>query len=139
MALDSAAVDEFRKGVRGPVLMPGDPTYDEVRQVWNGMIDRKPPLIVRCNGNADVIAAVNFAREQGLPASIRGGGHNGAGLGGCDGGLVLDLSLMNGVRVDPDARTIRAEGALAGRLTARRRSSASLPPAASSRPPASAA
>ncbi len=110
MALDSAKVDDFRKGVRGPVVMPGDPTYDEVRQVWNGMIDRRPPIIVRCTGNADVIAAVNFARENGLPVSVRGGGHSAAGSAVHDDALMIDLSLMNGVHVDPKTRRARAQG-----------------------------
>ena len=110
MAIDSAKVAEFRKGIRGPVLLPGDPDYDLVRQVWNGMIDRRPPLIVRCTGNADVIAAVNFARDNGLPISIRGGGHSAAGSAVHDDALMVDLSLMNGVHVDAKARTARAQG-----------------------------
>jgi FAD/FMN-containing dehydrogenase len=110
MAIDDAVIEEFRKGVRGPVLVPGDPTYDEVRQVWNAMIDRRPPVIVRCTGNADVIAAVKFAREQGLPVSIRGGGHSAAGSAVHDDAVMVDLSLMNGVHVDPKNRTARAQG-----------------------------
>jgi FAD/FMN-containing dehydrogenase len=110
MALDAAKVDEFRKGVRGPVVMPGDPSYDEVRQVWNAMIDRRPPMIVRCSGNADVIAAVNFARENGLPVSVRGGGHSAAGSAVHDDALMIDLSLMNGVHVDAKALRARAQG-----------------------------
>ena len=112
MAMEIAAdrVEEFRKGVRGPVLLPGDPDYDEARQVWNGMIDRKPPIIVRCTGNADVIAAVAFARENGLPASIRGGGHSAAGSAVSDEALMIDLSLMDGVHVDAKTRRARAQG-----------------------------
>jgi FAD/FMN-containing dehydrogenase len=110
MAIDDAVIEEFRKGVRGPVLVPGDPTYDEVRQVWNAMVDRRPPVIVRCTGNADVIAAVNFAREQALPVSIRGGGHSAAGSAVHDDAVMIDLSLMNGVHVDPKTRTARAQG-----------------------------
>jgi len=84
--------------------------YDDARKVYNGMIDRRPALIARCVDVADVISAVNFARERGLPLAVRGGGHNGPGLGVCDDGLVIDLSRMKGVRVDPTARTVRVEG-----------------------------
>ena len=103
-------------GARGPAR-PGNPAYDEARSVWNAMIDRRPALIVRCLGAADVVAGVNAAREHGLPLSIKGGGHNIAGLAVCDGGLMLDMSLMRGVWVDPAAQ----RGARAGRLPARRR------------------
>jgi FAD/FMN-containing dehydrogenase len=96
--------------VRGPLLRLGDTGYEEARHVYNGMIDRFPAIIVRCHDVADVIAAVNVAREHRLPLAIRGGGHNGAGLGTCDDGLVIDLSPMNGVRVDPASRTARVEG-----------------------------
>jgi FAD/FMN-containing dehydrogenase len=108
--LDAATVEQLATTFRGDLITPGDPTYNEVRQVYNGMIDKHPALIARCVDVADVIAAVNFARNQGLLLAIRGGGHNGAGLGLVDDGLVIDLSQMNGVRVDPDARTVRVEG-----------------------------
>ena len=85
---------ELRASLRGELIQPGDASYEEARKVYNGMIDRRPALIVRCADAADVIAAVNFARECNLLVSIRGGGHNAGGLGVCDGGLVIDLSRM---------------------------------------------
>lgn len=108
-ALDDEVLATFRTQLRGQLLQPGDPGYDTVRQVWNAMIDRHPVLIVRATGVADVIAAVTFAREQGLVLAVRGGGHGVAGNAVCEGGLMLDLSLMKGIRVDPVARTAWAE------------------------------
>jgi FAD/FMN-containing dehydrogenase len=105
-----AAVEELRAGLRGPLTRPGDEAYEAARQVWNGMIDRRPALIAHCSGVADVIAAVNFARTHELPLAVRGGGHNVAGSAVCDGGLVIDLSRLNNVRVDPHRRTVRAGG-----------------------------
>jgi FAD/FMN-containing dehydrogenase len=90
--------------------MPGNETYEETRQVWNGLIDRRPALIARCTGAADVIDAVNFARDNNLLVSVRGGGHNVAGAAVCDGGIMIDLSLMRGVHVDAQTRTARAQG-----------------------------
>ena len=110
MTETSEAIEQFRSQLRGKLIGPADIEYDEARQVHNGMIDRHPALIAQCRDAADVIACVNFGRESGLAVSIRGGGHNAAGLGVCDDGLVIDLSAMNGVRVDPSSRTIRAEG-----------------------------
>ncbi|MGE5569102.1 MAG: FAD-binding oxidoreductase [Rhodospirillales bacterium] len=95
---------------RGEVIDASHPAYDSARKVYNGMIDRRPRLIVGCVDAADVIAAVNYARESGLKPAIRGGGHNGAGLGVCEDGVVIDLSRMRSVHVDPAARTIRVEG-----------------------------
>ena len=113
--LDRNIIDSFRTRLRGPLLLPGDPVYDEGRAIWNAMIDRRPALIVRCLGVADVISAVNFAREHGLTLSIKGGGHNISGLAVCDEGVMLDMSLMRGVWVDPIARTARAQpGCLLG-------------------------
>ena len=113
--LDQNIIDSFRTRLRGPLLLPGDPVYDEGRAIWNAMIDRRPALIVRCLGVADVISAVNFAREHGLTLSIKGGGHNISGLAVCDEGVMLDMSLMRGVWVDPIARTARAQpGCLLG-------------------------
>jgi FAD/FMN-containing dehydrogenase len=108
--LAQAAVDDLKARLRGPLIAPGDAEYDVVRQVYNGMIDRYPRLIARCRDVADVISVVNFGRNIGLTVAVRGGGHNGAGLGTCDDGVVIDLSLMNGIRVDPLARTVRVEG-----------------------------
>jgi FAD/FMN-containing dehydrogenase len=108
--LDEATVQGFKTSVRGPLLCPGDAGYDEARTVWNGMIDRKPALIARCAGIADVIQVVNFARTHHLLVSVRGGGHNVTGTAVCDGGLMIDLSQMRSVRVDPSRRTVRAEG-----------------------------
>src|SRR5215213_1045021 len=110
VALDDAAVATLRASARGQTLLPGDDGYDAARVVWNAMIDRRPALIVRAAGVADVIAAVNFARDSGLPVSIRGGGHNVAGKAVCDDGVMIDLSLMKGLRVDPARRTVRAQG-----------------------------
>ncbi|MBI4487736.1 MAG: FAD-binding oxidoreductase [Deltaproteobacteria bacterium] len=108
--LQDSAVEEFEKGLRGQLLRPGDEGYDEARKVWNGMIDRRPGLIARCAGVADVIHSVNFARTHNLLVAVRGGGHNVAGNATCNGGLVIDLSCMKGIRVDPIGRTVRAEG-----------------------------
>ena len=92
---------------RGQLIRPGDPQYDDARALYNGMIDKRPRLIARCVDVADVITAVNFGREQRMLIAIRGGGHNGPGLGSVDDGLVIDLSLMKSVRVDPSSRTVR--------------------------------
>ena len=112
-------MNELKGRIRGPLLRPGDPGFDEARSVWNAMIDRRPALIVRCLGVTDVVACVNAAREHGLPLSIKGGGHNIAGLAVCEGGLMLDMSLMRGVWVDPAARVARAQaGCLLGDVDA---------------------
>jgi FAD/FMN-containing dehydrogenase len=108
--LPDDAVRSFISGFHGDVLRPSDNEYDEARAIWNGMIDKYPALVARCSGVTDVVAAVTFAREHGLELAVRGGGHNVAGTAVCDGGLVVDLSDMNGVRVDRDAETVRAEG-----------------------------
>src|SRR3984893_9050349 len=108
--LDGAAVDGFRAGARGLLICPGGPGYDETRKVWNGMIDRRPALIARCAGLADVVAAVRFARSRQLLVSVRGGGHNTPGIAVCEGGLMIDLAGMRSVRVDPARQTARAEG-----------------------------
>jgi len=105
--MQEAGIAEFRQRLRGPVIEPGDPGYDEARALYNGMIDKRPRLIARCVDVADVIEAVNFTRESKLLLAIRGGGHNGPGLGSCDDGLVIDLSAMKGVRVDPQSRAVR--------------------------------
>jgi FAD/FMN-containing dehydrogenase len=95
--------------MRGPVVQPKDQVYDEVRRLYNGMIDKRPRLIARCVDAADVISAVKFGRDRGLLVAIRGGGHSGPGLGSCDDGLVIDLSLMKGVRVNPTNQTVRVD------------------------------
>ncbi len=104
------AIQDFKRSLRGRLFVPQDPEYDTVRRIYNGMIDKHPRFIVRCAGVADVIMAVNFAREYHLPVAIRGGGHNVAGLATCDGGLVIELTTMKGIRVDPLKRLVRAEG-----------------------------
>jgi FAD/FMN-containing dehydrogenase len=110
-----AVVKDLKGRIRGPLLCPGDSGFDEARSVWNAMIGRRPALIVRCLGTADVIACVNVAREHGLPLSIKGGGHNIAGLAVCEGGLMLDMSLMRGVWVNPSERIAHAQaGCLLG-------------------------
>jgi len=108
--LDAEALEALSQQVRGPVLTPGDPAYDNARSIWNGLIDRRPALIVQCSGAADVVDAVNFAREQGLTLSIKAGGHNVAGNAVNDDGIVLDLSQMRGVHVDPALQTVRVQG-----------------------------
>ena len=102
-------IDELRAGLRGQLLRPGDHDYDRARTLWNGMFDRRPAVIVRCAGTADVIRAVNFARNNRLAVAVRGGGHSFPGHSVCDGGLVIDLSAMKAIRVDPRHRTARAE------------------------------
>jgi FAD/FMN-containing dehydrogenase len=97
----------FKSRLRGALIARGDPDYDQARKLYNAMIDKHPLLIARCADAADVIAAVNFGREGKLPIAVRGGGHNGPGLGSVDGGLVIDLSAMRGTRVDPARRTVR--------------------------------
>ncbi len=108
-ALEDSVVDEFGARLRGELLRSGDAGYEEARKVWNGMIDKRPALVARVVSVADVINAVNFAREHDLLVAVRGGGHNVAGVGTVDGGLLIDLSMMKGVKVDPEKRTARAE------------------------------
>jgi FAD/FMN-containing dehydrogenase len=107
--MSEVRAEELENGLRGEIVRPGDPTYDEMRRVYNGMHDRRPALIVLAADAADVIAAVRFARQHDLALAVRGGGHSGPGFGTCDGGLVLDLRRMKGIRVDPEGRTVRAE------------------------------
>ena len=108
--LSGATVEAFRKSLRGELILPVDASYDEARQVWNGMIDKRPGLIARCVGVADVLSAVDFARAHQLLVSVRGGGHNIPGNAVCEGGLMIDLACMRSVRVDAGQRTARAEG-----------------------------
>ena len=115
--LDPAAFRDLSGRFTGQLVRPGDPTYDEHRRVWNGSIDRTPALIARCACISDVVGALKLARETGLPVAVRGGGHSFPGLSVCDGGLVIDLGPMKGIRVDPEERTVRAQaGVLLGEL-----------------------
>src|SRR5687767_7280727 len=109
---ERGAVETLREQFRGALLRPSEEGYDEARRIWNGAIDRRPALIARCAGADDVVQAVRFAREHDLPISVRGGGHAVAGHAVCDGGQMIDLSLMKSIRVDPVARTARAAGGL---------------------------
>ena len=106
------AINALRTRFRGALLRPDEEGYDEARRIWNGAIDRRPALIARCAGADDVVEAVRFARERALAVSVRGGGHAVAGYAVCNGGLMIDLSLMKAIRVDPEARTARAAGGL---------------------------
>src|SRR5262245_40209285 len=103
---------ELRAAVRGQVIAPGEAEYDTARRVFNAMIDRRPAFIVRCTGAADVMACVRFARERGLVVSVRSGGHGVAGLAVCDDGLVIDLSQMKTMRIDPRRRVARCDPGL---------------------------
>jgi FAD/FMN-containing dehydrogenase len=105
----SDAIDAFRQTLRGDVCLPKEPGYEEARTIWNAMIDRHPGAVVRCKGAADIMRAVRFARDHGLLLAVRGGGHNIAGNAVCEGGLLIDLSLMRSVRIDPRNRTARVE------------------------------
>lgn len=109
-SINSQALATLKNSIQGHLLLPDAEGYENARKVWNGMIDKKPGLIVRCTSAEDVIQAVNFARTQQLLVAIRGGGHNAAGLGVCDNGMVIDLSLMKEIQVNPDTMTARAQG-----------------------------
>ena len=108
--LADEAIESLKASLRGQLILPDHVDYDAARTVWNGMIDKRPAAIVRCAGTADVINAVRFARQHNLLAAVRGGGHSFAGNAVCDNGLVIDLSGMRSVRVDPVRQTARAEG-----------------------------
>lgn len=110
MAIEEPAIKELMTSLRGELIRPGDTGYDAARTVYNAMINRRPEMIARCAGPADVVAAVNFARANALLVAVRGGSHNVAGNAVCDGGMVIDLSPMKGVRVDPVGGTARAQG-----------------------------
>lgn len=113
--IDRALTDALKTRLRGTIILPGDIGYDEGRSVWNGMIDKKPGVIVRCLGVADIVQCIAFAREHTLPLAVRGGGHNIAGLGVCNDGLLIDMSLMRGVWVDPSTKRAHAQaGCLLG-------------------------
>jgi FAD/FMN-containing dehydrogenase len=108
--MPAQSIDQLKSSFRGELIQSTDAGYDAARKVYNGMIDKRPSLIAKCVDVADVIAAVNFGRDSGLLTAIRGGGHNGGGLGTCDDGLVIDLSRMKGIRVNPADKTVRVEG-----------------------------
>ncbi len=110
--LDDRVIEKFGTSLRGRLVRPSDPDYDITRRVWNGMVDKRPALIARCAGTADVVDCVRFAREHELLVSVRGGGHNYAGKSVCDSGLMIDLSLMKGIHVDPVQRTARVQAGL---------------------------
>ena len=110
MATAVSSIEALEASVRGPVIVPGHADYEEARKVYNGMHDRRPAIVVRCVDAGDVIAAVTFAREDGGDVSVRGGSHSAPGFGTNDGGVVIDLSPMKGIRVDPRTRSVRAEG-----------------------------
>ena len=101
MDAQKITIDDLKTGFAGSVLVQGDTAFDDARRLWNAMIDRRPTVIARCRGTADVMQAVRFARAEGLPVAIRGGGHNVAGHAACDSGLMIDLSEMRAVHVDP--------------------------------------
>src|SRR6476469_1693720 len=118
-ALDDAGLSALEASFRGELVRPDDTGYDVHRRVWNGSIDRRPALIARCAGVADVRAAVRFARDSGLPVAVRGGGHSFPGLSVCDGGIVIDLAPMRAIAVDAEGRTARVQaGVLWGELDA---------------------
>ena len=100
---------KLQETLRGELLLPSDTGYDEARSIWNGMIDRHPTLIARCLGVEDVVTCLKFAREQGLPLSVKGGGHNISGLAVCNGGLMIDMSKMRGIWVNTKKRTAQAQ------------------------------
>lgn len=108
-SLEQTKIDGFKNQFGGEVILPTDPSYNEVRQIWNAMIDRKPGIIARCTSTDDVVEAVNFARDNGLLVSVRGGGHNIAGNAMCDDGIVIDLSLLKQVTIDPDTQRATVE------------------------------
>lgn len=110
--LDASMVDKLARGLRGPLLRRSDDGYDAARKVWNGMVDKRPALIARCAGAADVVECVRFAREHDVRVSVRGGGHNYAGKSVCEHGLMIDLSSMKGIRVDPERRTAHAQAGM---------------------------
>ena len=126
--LDSTALAEIRARFDGDALQEGDAGYDDARKLFNAMFDRKPRLIVRCTGAPDVVAGIALARETQLPLAIKSGGHSVNGHASCDGGILLDLSPMKEISVDPDARTVRAQAGVNWASSTRRRRRTALPP-----------
>jgi hypothetical protein len=107
--IDKEVIENFKSKLRGGLYLPGESGYEQARSIWNGMFARRPGWVARCTGVADVIAAVTFARDNDLLLSVRGGGHNVAGSAVCEGGLMIDLSLMRGIHVDPEKRIARVQ------------------------------
>ena len=112
--LPATTIEEFKAGVRGEVLLPRSEAYESARKIWNAMIDKRPALIARCTQSADVVSALNFARDNGLLLAIRGGGHNIAGNAVCDDGIVIDLSRMKAAKVDAAARRVSVDASGGG-------------------------
>src|SRR5688572_11204371 len=112
IVLDAADIADLARNFRGELIQRDDPAYDSARRIWNGAIDRYPLFIARCTGVADVLTAVRFAREHELVVAVRGGGHNVAGTAACNDGIVIDLSPMKGISVDPGRQTARAQPGL---------------------------
>src|SRR6201993_224435 len=110
MVVGHDRIERFQAGFRGEVIEPGDSGYETARKIWNASVDKYPGIIARCTGVADVIAAVNFARENALLVAVRGGGHNVAGRALCDDGIVIDLSGMKGIHVDAKNLTVTVQG-----------------------------
>src|SRR5947209_1626333 len=135
--LPASAVAELSAAFAGQLVQPGDNDYDRARAVFNGMIDRRPALIARCTGQADVVAAVRFARAQELLVAVRAGGHSVPGYGTCDGGIVIDVAPMKGIWVDPEARTVRCQSGLLWGEFDRETQLFGPPPAGGARPPVS--
>jgi hypothetical protein len=127
-----SGIDQLREQVRGEVIVPDDAGYEQARRVYNAMIDRRPAVVVRCANAGDVTAAVDFAREHQLDVAVRGGQHSVPGFGTCDGGVVVDLSGMRGVRVDPAAKTARVEGGATWGTSMPPPTNSALPPPAGS-------
>ena len=122
------AAAELAKTFWGELLQPNDPAYEEARRVHNGLVDKRPGLIARCRGVADIVDAVEFAKKLNLDVAVRGGGHNVAGRASVDGGLMIDLSPMKGIHVDPKTRTARAQGGVTWASSTVRRSCTGWPP-----------
>src|SRR6059058_999605 len=112
MSMNLTTLQQFKSGFHGEVLDPGNDGYSSARRVWNGLIDRYPALIVRCTDTSDVLRAVQFARSQNLPVAVRGGGHSSPGYSVCDGGIVIDLSQMKGISIDPVKGIARTQAGL---------------------------
>jgi FAD/FMN-containing dehydrogenase len=134
--MNDGTLADFAKGLRGPLIARNHPDYEQARKLYNGMIDKRPLAIARCSDVADVMAAINFGRDNKIPIAVRGGGHNGPGFGSVDDGLVIDLSMMKGIRVDPAKRTVRVgAGCVTAMSITPPAPSARQSPSALSRPP----